>query len=92
MSNVGGTEAEYSLKFQSRPNSHGNAPLGSVTEFGLSIMTMTMTMTLKEVQPPVVRGLALPYKRECRGHDPVKKSLLELVRRALLARFAHAHS
>ena len=52
--------------------------------------TMTMTMTLKEVQPTLVRGLA--YRRECRGHNPAKKSLLELVWLALLARFALAHS
>ena len=35
---------------------------------------------------------ARPFRRECRGHNPAKKSLLELVRLALLARFALAHS
>ena len=33
-----------------------------------------------------------PYRRECRGHDPAKKNLLEQVCLALLARFALVHS
>ncbi len=35
---------------------------------------------------------AWPYRRECRGHNPAKKNLLEQVCLALLARFALVHS
>ena len=37
------------------------------------------------------KSVQQPYKRECRGHNPAKKSLLELVRLALLARLVLAH-
>ena len=46
---------------------------------------MTMTLTKKSIQQSLV---ALLYRRERRGHDPAKKSLLKLVWLALLARFA----
>ena len=48
-----------------------------------------MTHSKKSIQQSLV---AWPYRRERRGHDPAKKSLLKLVWLALLARFAHTHS
>ena len=48
-------------------------------------------MTLKEVHPTVFRGLALTGV-SVGVHDSAKKSLLEQVLPALLARFAIAHS
>ena len=51
-------------------------------------MTMTMTHSEKSVEQP---SEAWPYKRELKGHDPAKKSLLKLVWLALLARFALTH-
>ena len=47
-------------------------------------MTMTMTHSEKSNQQSLE---AWPYRRERRGHDPAKKSLLQLMWIALLARF-----
>ena len=49
---------------------------------------MTMTHSQKSVQQMLV---AWPYRRERRGHDPAKNSLVKLVWLALLARFAPTH-
>ena len=51
---------------------------------------MTMTNSEKSNHLSIE---AWPYRRECRGHNPVKKkNLLEQVCLGLLARFALVHS
>ena len=54
--------------------------------------TMTMSMTMTHSEKSAQQSLeAWPHRQERRGHDPVKKSLLQLMWLALLARFARTH-
>ena len=53
---------------------------------------LTMTMAMTHSEQTVQQSLeAWPYRRERRGRDPAKKSLLQLMWLALLARFARTH-
>ena len=69
-----------------QPTSHH--PTRIVTQVIKLTMTMTMTHSKKSIQQSSV---AWPYRRERRGQDPAKRSLLKLMRLALLTKCALAH-